>query len=292
MNPESRNLIDRDAELLASAESVAYKELDDGTSLMSHVFFPAGERVGARRPAILFFFGSGFDTGRVSQFAPHALYFAGRGAVSILVDYRTHQQHGASPIEAMQDARSAIRWVRFYAGPLGVDPARVIVAGALGGGTIAATAGMKHNLADDQTDPTDVDPIPDAMVLFSPLIEIAKGGYGSEAFEQNGLSARDAALLPHIDKGLPPALFLHGTDDRITPIGLVEKFVHRMRKKKNDCRLVPFEGRQHSFYNLNVDPVTYDACNAEMDEFLVDTGFLDPAPENTGGEVGEVQEVE
>ncbi|MCB1229962.1 MAG: alpha/beta hydrolase [Verrucomicrobiae bacterium] len=291
MNAEPRNVIDRDAELLASAESVVFKQLEQEVGLKAHVFFPDGERRGAKRPALLFFFGSGFDAGRVTQFAPQAMYFASRGAVSILIEYRTSQQHGASPIAAMQDARSAIRWVRFYAEPLGVDPSRVIAAGALAGGTLAAAAAMKSDLPDDETDPTDIDGRPDATVLFSPLLSIGKKGFASEAFERGGVALKEGAIIDLVAKGLPPMLILHGTGDRITPIDTVEKFAHRMRKKKNNCLLIPFEGRQHSFYNLNVDPITYDACNAEIDEFLVGTGFLDPAPEDSAGDVGEVHEM-
>lgn len=291
MNPEARNAIDRDAELLASAESVPFKQLDDNTNLTAHVFFPPGERASQSRPAILFFFGSGFDTGSPTQFAPHALNFSSRGVVSILIEYRTRHTHQASPLDAMRDVRSAVRWARFYSTQLGIDPARVIVAGALAGGCIAAASVMKPDLTDDETDPTDIDGRPNAAILYSPLLEIGKGGYGSAAFAETDTSLSEASLARFIEKGLPPMLIIHGVEDRITPIETVEKFAHRMRKKKNDCRLIPFDGRQHSFYNLNVDPIAYDACNAEVDHFLVETGFLDPAPEITDGDLGEVQEL-
>ncbi len=291
MNPESRPVIDHDAELLACAESVVYKQPETGDGLVAHVFFPDGERAGARRAAILFFHGGDFESGKISQFAPQALYFSGRGAVAILVGYRTRQSHGASPLDAMRDARSAVRWARYYAGPLGIDPDRVVVAGALSGGTLAAATAMKSDLTDDDTDPPGIDGVPGAAVLFSPILEIAKDGYGSEAFARSGVEPAEASLSARIEKGLPPILILHGTEDRVTPMPVVEKFVSRMRKKRNLCELIPFEGRQHSFYNLNVNPALYDCCNAEMDHFLVETGFLEAAPETAGSDVGEVKEI-
>ncbi len=283
--------MNRDEALLEKAETVAFKQLEDGSELKAHVFFPPGERVGAKRPVMLFFFGSGFDTGRVTQFAPQALYFASRGMVTVLFDYRTSSRHGTTPIEAMQDARTAVRWVRFYGEPLGIDPSRVIAVGALAGGTIAAAAAMKTDLVEDGTDPGDLDGRPDALVLFNPMIEVAKGGYASDLFERHDIPLKAASLPAFIRTGLPPMLILHGTSSPLTPVQAVEKFVKRMRRKRNPCHLIPFEGRQHSFFNLNVDPGTYDYCNAEIDRFLVDQGFLEAPTEETEHELGEVREI-
>lgn len=274
---------DRDTALLASAESRDYREVDDGSSLKLHFFFPP-ETEGAgdkhRRPALLFFFGSGFDSGQLSQFAPQALYFANRGAVGILVEYRTRQSHQATPIDAMQDARAAIAWVRAEADNFDIDPSRIIASGALGGGTVAAAAAMKDDLPPVETDPTGANGRPDALVLFSPLLQIQRGRYGFGAFSATGIPLKEAHLANYLRKGLPPTLIIHGTEDLETPCKVVDSFVRRSRLKRNRCRRVPFEGRRHSFYNLNVDPLLFDLCLAEADRFLVEEEFLDP-PEST-----------
>lgn len=283
--------MNRDDELLAQAESVVYKQLEGDVELKAHVYFPAGERIGGKRPAMLFFFGSGFDSGSITQFAPQALYFASRGAVTVLIDYRTANKHGASPIEAMQDARSAIRWVRFYSQPLGVDPDRVVAVGALAGATIAAAAAMKTDLIDDETDPGEIEGRPNGLVLFNPMIEVTKGGYASDLFVKNDVHLKTAALPNHIDFNLPPMLILHGMSSPLTPSATVEKFVKSMRKKRNHCEFIPFPGRQHSFFNLNVDPWSYDYCNSEIDRFLVGEGFLNASVEVDESDLGEVREI-
>jgi acetyl esterase len=286
MHPAPKSIANRDDELLSRSESIAYKHLEDGSALKAHVFLPESEGETAEgRPALAFFFGSGFDSGRVTQFAPQALHFANRGAVSILFEYRTRSSHGASPIAAMQDARSAFRWVRFYADKLGIDPQKVLGVGALAGANIVAATAMKGDLPDEASDPPEVSGAPDAAVLFSPLIEVKKGGYGSQAFTESGTPLTAANLMAHISPKLPPMLIMHGTQDRLTPFDSVVKFVRNMQRKHNLCDLLPFEGRQHSFFNLNVDPAAYDHCNSVVDKFLVHLKYLPEAvPDEDAGE--------
>lgn len=286
MHPPSKSIASRDDELLSRSESIDYKNLEDGSALKAHVFLPSIEGIApAGRPALAFFFGSGFDSGRVTQFAPQALHFANRGAVSILFEYRTRGLQGASPIAAMQDARSAFRWIRFYADKLGIDPRKVVGIGALAGANMVAAAAMKPDLPPDESDPPDVHGAPDAAVLFSPLIEVTKGGYGSQAFTESGTPLSAANLLNCIEPKLPPMLIMHGTLDRLTPFATVVKFTRNMQRKGNLCDLLPFEGRQHSFFNLNVDPAAYDHCNAVVDKFLVHLNYLpEAAPDEDAGE--------
>ena len=91
----------------------------------------------APTPAIVFFFGGGWSQGTVTQFTPQAKHFAERGMVAILADYRVFRRHGTTALEAMADARSAVRWVRANASKLGVDPNRIVAAGGSSGGHIA-----------------------------------------------------------------------------------------------------------------------------------------------------------
>lgn len=73
-------------------------------------------------------------------------------------------------------------------------------------------------------------------------------------------------------------LIFHGTRDRFAPIDSVVRFVKKTQQKGNVCDLIHFEGRQHSFFNLNVDLTLHDHCNAIVDKFLVHLGFLPEAP--------------
>lgn len=61
---------------------LTYKKTDQG-DLKLHIFYPADHKVSDRRPAIVFFFGGGWNGGSPTQFYPHCEYLASRGMVAI-----------------------------------------------------------------------------------------------------------------------------------------------------------------------------------------------------------------
>lgn len=310
-------VIDRSRTLLAHAQGYIYKEID-GFELAAWVFNPpsSGAAPGAEpvrtssldenaapspeaapensvpgppstpTPAILFFFSSAWDSGLVSQFAPHCLHFAQRGLIAIAVEYRTAGPHNAGPLEAMADARSAIRWARHHASELGIDPYKVAAAGGSAGAHAVLAAGMIPDpLFDDPSDPPGVSCVPDAMVLFDPVVETSPPhGFGASRFPTPRL-ARLASPMRYIRSKLPPLLLMHGTHDRVLPFDLTRRFAKKMSRwyRRNQCRLVPFEGRGHSFFNFNVDPRLFEVALNYADAFLVEHGFLPPMPESDAG---------
>lgn len=60
--------------------------------------------------------------------------------LSITADYRLKSRHGTTPLECIEDATSATRYVRAHAKELGVDPDRIVASGGSAGGHIAACA--------------------------------------------------------------------------------------------------------------------------------------------------------
>ena len=49
--------------------------------------------------------------------------------VAISVEYRIRNKHGTSPIQAMEDAKSAIRFIRSNTKLLSIDPNKIAAAG-------------------------------------------------------------------------------------------------------------------------------------------------------------------
>ena len=268
--------MDRNKQLLDSAQQHVYKETDDGLELNAYVFAPS-EPSPRLRTALIFFFASNWDKGAISQFAPQAMHFIDRDAVSILVEYRVSSQHGTNPFDSISDARSSIRWVRYNAEALGVDAHRIIAIGGSGGAHMALNCAMIHDVANDPGDP-DISCVPDGLVLYSAIVDTSsKKGFGLEHF----LKPADGDRVnpsKHIAKNLPPMLFLHGAGDRILPIATVARFAKQIARKRNACDMVGFEGKDHSFYNFNVDPGGYEAALAEVDRFLAAQGFLAELP--------------
>ena len=76
------------------------------------VHYPPGWKETDKRPAIVFFFGGGWTGGKIEQFEPQASHLASRGMVAVRADYRVKSRHGVTPKECVEDAKTAIRWVR------------------------------------------------------------------------------------------------------------------------------------------------------------------------------------
>jgi acetyl esterase/lipase len=281
-NPTAGPVADRNIGLLQNAESYVYKPLDEGADLMAHVFYPEGEELPDNLPVVLCFHSSQWDTGQIGQFAPHALYFCSRSAVSILFEYRMRSSHGTGPLETMADIRTAIRWARYNHDHLGIDPAKVVALGAAAAAHGIAAAAMIDSVEfDDNAGEAQLSCSPDAMVLFSPILDVSRKGCGMGHFETPRI-AKKFDPSHHIRKQLPPMVIFQGSADRVVPPLGVEKFSKRMKRKKNVCQLEMFQGKGHSFFNFNVDVVSYEAAISIADRFLVEQGFFDASEDDDG----------
>lgn len=277
--------IDRNRELLKSAREEVYKIIGD-VSLAAYIWDPEPHKEPPYPKSVAaFFFSSGWDHGQVSQFAPHCVYFASRGMTSIAFDYRVHSKHGTGPHEAMADARSAIRWIRLNAVELGINPGKIVAIGGSGGAHAIAAAAMLQGYDDPEDDPS-ISPVPNALVLFNPVLDTSKKkGFGFDRFPDSA-AAKAANLVRAVAKGLPPMLVMHGTADRVVPFAASYAFNRKMIRKKNKCRLIEYEAQGHGFFNFNVSFEMYEATLMAIDEFLTEFGFVEPDPEAGLGQEG------
>ena len=224
-------------------EILPYKVTAKG-DLTLHVFKPADGPATAR-PAIVFFFGGGWKQGSPLQFYPECQWFASKGLVAITADYRTAFSHGTTAFEAVSDAKSAIRWVRGHARELGVDPRRIVAAGASAGGQLAAAAGTLRGL-DEDTEDKSVSSRPDALALWYPVIDNGPQGYGNLAVKAR---YQEISPLHNISAATPPAILFLGTKDALVPVPTARAFETHMKNAGVRCELKLFEGGGHPLYS-------------------------------------------
>jgi len=251
---------------IRGAVTYVYKSIG-GTELRLHLFNPPNHASWMRRPAILFFFGGGWRSGNVEQFVPQSKYFAERGMVAIVADYRVFRRHKTSPFEAMADAKSAIRWVRSRAGELGIDPDRIAVGGGSAGGHLALSAAVFDGF-DEPSENHDISSKPDALILFNPGVDTAT----ARAF---GARGTEGSPLQHLGRDLPPTAIFHGKADATVPYADVERFCLKARELGNRCDLHGYDGATHGFFNPSVEGGKwYSETLLEADRFLTDIGYL------------------
>ena len=106
---------------------------------------------------------------------------------------------------------------------------RFIADGGSASGHVAACAGViEGNESND--DNAEIRSIPNALVLFNPVIDTKDKGYGSEKFTPE--TQTELRPCHHVRKGLPPTYIVHGTDDKTVPFEHIECFNHLRRKSR------------------------------------------------------------
>jgi acetyl esterase/lipase len=253
-------------------DQILYKRVDT-TQLYLTVYPSAIKEPNKKSPAIVFFFGGGWNSGTVKQFEPQALYFSQRGMVCILVDYRVKEKHKTTPFESLKDAKSAIRYIRAHANELLIDPSKIVAAGGSAGGHLAAAAATINDY-NESTDNTAISCTPDALVLFNPVFDNGPGGYG---YERIGEAYKNFSPLHNIKSGTPPTIVFLGNKDHLVPVETAQYYKKIMEKVKSRCDLFVYEGQEHGFFNYkNLE--YYKKTVSETDTFLQSIGILNKDP--------------
>jgi acetyl esterase len=250
------------------------------TELPLYVYQPPNHSSESKTPAILFFFGGGWSSGSPEQFEPQCKYLAGRGMVAITVDYRVFSRHKANIEDCIEDAKSAMRWVRENASKLGVDPDRIASAGGSAGGHLAACAALMDDF-NAKSDNLKISAKPNAMVLFNPAMGLSadermSANYRSR-LEQRDLRTKvetsKISPLSHASVKQSPCIMFFGTEDDL--LEGAQLYQKDSEKAGNSCKLVTYEGQDHGFFNHGArGGKYYDLTLAEMDRFLVSLGWL------------------
>jgi acetyl esterase/lipase len=256
----------------SAQEKILFKQIDT-VKLYMEVYRPQFIDTSKYTPAMVFFFGGGWSSGERSQFIHQATYFSKRGLTCFLVDYRTKNKNNTTPFESLQDAKTAIRFVRKNAVFFRLDTSKIIASGGSSGGHLAAATALieaYNELTDDITTSC----IPNALVLFNPVIDNGPGGYG---YEKIGDKYRFFSPLHNIKKGAPPTIIFLGTNDKHIPIETAKYYQKVMEKVDSKCELRLYDGQGHGFFNHKNLEFFKKTIN-ETDKFLISLGYLKEEP--------------
>ena len=245
-----------------------FKKTPQG-ELKLHIWSP--EKQAADRPCIVFFFGGGWKSGSPQQFARQSEYLASRGMVAISAEYRISGTHKTTPDACVEDAKSAIRWVRAHAQQLGIDPNKVIAGGGSAGGHLAAATALVTDF-DAQSDDHSISAVPNALVLFNPALDLTLLDRDITDSQGNSIAKAISPTL-YLSKKSPPAIIFFGTDDKLSTHGV--QYAAKAKELGLDAQLWWAADQGHGFFN---NPPWLQVTTRRADHFLKQLGYLSGPP--------------
>jgi acetyl esterase/lipase len=259
-----------------SYDAVTYARTSGYRPRLLDVHVPAGT---APAPAVVWIHGGGWmdgDRRYPPPTVPVDLLFGSlldAGLAVVTLDYR-HSLEAPFPAQ-LHDVKAAIRYVRYFAGQLGIDGERVGVFGESAGGHLAAMAAL--------TDPgVDGGPFEfegtDGVAQGSTAVRCAVDWYGvsdigtaASAFSAlAGGTPLEGSLDPYtallgfspadkpdiaaaaspvgcVPSVVPPFLLIHGTEDSLVPYSQSEQLAAHLSAHGGSVELVPVDGADHIF---------------------------------------------
>ncbi|BDD02034.1 alpha/beta hydrolase [Persicobacter psychrovividus] len=250
--------------------SLTYKNMDD-VKLDMTLIYPDKFKKRKRYPCMVFFFGGGWNGGTIEQFRPQAEYFAARGMITVLADYRVKSRHKTTPYESVEDAKSAVRYLRKYAEILNIDPSKIVASGGSAGGHIAAATGVCPTL-DNPNESTAISSRADALVLFNPVFDNGPSGF---CHERMGQRWKEISPAHNITDQAPPTIVFLGKEDHLIPVSVAQNYKNCMQAVNRRCDLFLYDGAGHGFFNKNkYEGRFYKETITATDNFLKSLGYI------------------
>jgi acetyl esterase len=246
-------------------EAVEDRTIDapEGHSIALRLYSPPAAT--APLPLVVLMHGGGFVFGGIEGYYDHAcrVLCAQAGCKVVSVGYRLAPEHKFPA--AVHDCRTVLNWAVGNSAALGIDPARMIIAGGSAGANLAASTAL---WARDAGGPNLC-----GQILFYPMVEnsasptasmhdFAQGYYLTRAdidwFWQQYLhdpaDARNPFAAPlHADSlaNLAPALIITAEYDPLRDQG--EQYARRLQDEGVDVTLSRYPGMVHGFMAFPTD---------------------------------------
>lgn len=231
------------------------------------IYYPTKRSLQGQQPAILFFHGGGFILGSVEQYHVMASKMARvTGQIIISVDYRLAPEHPFPA--AVNDCFSVFQWMQQFGSTLGVDTARISVAGDSAGGNLATVLTLVCR--DEHV------PQPYRQVLLYPALTFVETEYPSmtyflkdpdrryvlsESFLRRAktayLGSEGTDLNPYISPmeakltgDLAPALIIAAECD---PLRDVEReYAEKLKAAGVEVKYLEYSGMIHAFMSFHM----------------------------------------
>jgi acetyl esterase/lipase len=192
-------------------------------------------------PVIVFWYGGAWTRGSKEQYRFVGATLAEAGYVAILPDYRLHPQVVFPAF--VDDGAAALRWVYEHAREYGGDPSRIFLMGHSAGAHLAAMLALDGARLDAAGVPRAA---VRGLVGLSGPYELTPNSALLETIFAAPFTPADWQPLRFVTPASPPALLLHGTDDRVVIPSHTVRLATALRAAGVGVDLRLVEGRGHA----------------------------------------------
>jgi len=230
-------------------------------------------------PIIINIHGGGWNEGNKESQRGFGAFFNNGFAVAN-VEYRLADV--AKAPAAIEDIRSALKYIIHHASALNIDPQRIVLYGSSSGAHLALMGGLLANNRKFDTYSTTKENMQVAAIIsnYAPCDFTDKSIYKSSSIKSLlnwvGDKAGDASFMAsispvtYINKTSPPIFFVHGDADPIVPYSQSLK----LQQKLNDANVynvfITVTGGKHGDFDFEKN---YEINNATQD-FLKKVGVI------------------
>jgi len=254
-----------------------YKSIN-GYNLQAHIFYANDFKKGEKRPAILVFFGGGWDDGNVTWAFGNAKKYSNLGMIGIAVQYSLSNFKDITPINTMQDAKDLIIWLRINSDSLGIISNKIAGSGWSAGAHLIASAAVFADTLPDKK----INSAPDVLLLTSPAVDAGHDVPFNLLLSETGVDPLSLSPVEHVFNGLPPTIIFQGREDHVVPLKGVQLFHDKMVANENYCELCIYDNVGHLFTPSYLDDRGWPQPDKEIQkqadikavEFLKKFGFI------------------
>ncbi len=227
----------------------------DGVTLSINIAIPKSKST-ELRPAMVFIHGGGLIKGNKSRFNKRIESMAERGIIAASVMYRLAPEHRFPA--AIEDIKTAIRFLKVNSQTLHLDPDRIILSGVSAGGYLATMVGVTGNtpgFSDHGLYPNVDSTVRAVISQAGSIADFSRTKHQDFVLVERFINTDEpdrrtalAAISPitYLDKNDPPFFLAHGTADERVPVEMTRDFALELEKMGHEFEYIEVEGGKHS----------------------------------------------
>jgi len=220
----------------------------DGESLKMDASIPDGK---GPFPTVILVHGGGWQSGdKAFNFKQIFEPLSKAGFAWFSVNYRLAPKH-VYPA-AIDDVVEAIKYVRAHAQQYKVDSKRIAISGESAGGHIVAMIGARYGRELGIAAVVPFYPATNFVALVEGQDKTERAVRGvtqfvgvSEINDEARKRLREASPITYVHPGMPPYLFVHGTEDQLCNFRQSQTMCEKMKQAGNSCEIYALKGAPH-----------------------------------------------